>query len=37
MVSKLEMLGLRDRADVGVEGIDERLPEYPPAKASYAR
>ena len=26
IVSKLEMLGLRDLADVGVDGIDERLP-----------
>lgn len=23
MVSKLEMLGLRDRTDMGVDGIDE--------------
>lgn len=30
MVSRLEMLGLRERADVGVEGIDDRLLLPPP-------
>lgn len=28
IVSKLDMLGLRDLAEVGVEGIEERFPLY---------
>jgi hypothetical protein len=27
IVSRLEMLGLRDRVEVGVEGTEERVPE----------
>lgn len=36
MVSRLDILGLLDRADVGVEGTDENPPPYG-ANASYAR